>query len=107
MSNSGPEPMKAVIKRLAASPGFRDAVRHRDVAARWAEAAGGEIAGRTRVVGLKQGRLVVQCDSQALAAELSGFCRKDLLARINALSDGRALDDIRFEVGSDFGKEKD
>ncbi len=107
MNGSGPEPMEAVMKRLAASPGFRDAVRHREVAARWAEAAGEEIAGRTRVAGLKQGRLMVQCDSQALAAELSGFCKRELLARINALSKGRALDDIRFEVGNDFGEEKD
>ena len=64
----------------------------------------GDVAEKTRVVGLKRGRLVVECDSQALASELAAFRKNELLSLMKEeLGDG-VVDDIRFVVGDSVGE---
>ena len=63
----------------------------------WAEAAG-DVAEQTRVVGLQRGRLVVACQSQALASELSAFRKRELLEALKEVMGGNAVEDIRFVV---------
>lgn len=65
-----------------------------------------EVADRTRVAGLKRGKLLVECESQTLAAELAAFRKEELLALMREeLGDG-VVEDIRFVVGSDIGERK-
>lgn len=78
--------------------------RNRKVYGKWAEAAG-DVAGQTRVVGLRKGKLVVACQSQALAAELSAFRKRELLETLREMVGDDAIEDIRFVVeGEDAGR---
>ena len=61
-----------------------------------------DIAKRTRIAGLKRGKLIVECESQTLAAELAAFRKDELMALMREeLGDG-IVDDIRFVVGSNI-----
>ncbi len=107
MKAARPEKLSSVLKRVVASSRLRDIFKNRDVYRRWAESVGEDIAERTRIAGLKRGRLIVECASQTLAAELAAFRKGELLALMREeLGDG-IVDDIRFIVGSGIGERED
>ncbi len=93
-----------MLDRVVASSRLRDVFRNRAIYETWAEAAG-DFAAQTRVIGLQRGRLVVACQSQALAAELAAFRKGELLAAVNEKIGGDGIEDIRFVVeGEDAGR---
>ncbi len=99
-----PENLGAVLRRVIASSRLRDVFRNKKIYEKWAEAAG-DVAGQTRVVGLQRGRLVVACQSQALAAELSAFRKHELLESLREMVGDDAGEDIRFVgEGEDAGR---
>jgi predicted nucleic acid-binding Zn ribbon protein len=64
------------------------------------------VAEATRVAGFKRRTLIVACDTQALAAELSAFRKAELLGVLDrGLGEG-VVEDIRFVVEGDVGKGK-
>ena len=78
--------------------------RNKKIYKRWAEVAG-DVAGQTRVVGIQRGRLVVACQSQSLAAELSAFRKRELLDGLREEMSDDVIEDIRFIVeGEDAGR---
>ena len=99
-----PEALGAVLRRVVASSRLRDVFRNKKIYEKWAEAAG-DVAGQTRVVGLQRGRLVVACQSQSLAAELSAFRKRELLEALKETVGDNTIEDIRFIVeGEDAGR---
>ena len=94
---SAPEALGAVLRRVIASSRLRDVFRNKKIYERWAGVAG-DIAGQTRVVGLQRGRLVVACQSQSLAAELSAFRKRALLEALKEAMGDNTIEDIRFVV---------
>ncbi len=93
-----------MLRRVVASSRLRDVFRNKKVYGRWAAVAG-DVAGQTRVVGIQRGRLVVACQSQALAAELSAFRKRGLLDALREEMGDDAIEDIRFIVeGEDAGR---
>ena len=73
------------------------------LAALWSEAAGPDIAARTRATRFRAGVLEVEVDSTPLLADLRGFARAALIKTLSAR--GLAgVHDIRFRVrGSRLG----
>lgn len=104
MKSSVPEPLGSVLKRVMSSSRLNDVFRNRVIYETWAETAG-DFADQTRIIGLKRGRLVVACQSQALASELAAFRKGELLAALNEKIGGDKIADIRFVVeGEDAGR---
>jgi predicted nucleic acid-binding Zn ribbon protein len=93
-----------VLERVVSSSRLRDVFKNRAIYETWAEAAG-DLAEQTRVIGIQRGKIVVSCQSQALAAELSAFRKGELLAALNEKIGGDEIEDIRFVVeGEDAGR---
>lgn len=66
----------------------------------WREAAGPELAARTRVVALRGGEVVIEADTAALAYELRGFERDRLLARIRRRPETDFVVTLKFRTGT-------
>jgi predicted nucleic acid-binding Zn ribbon protein len=99
-----PENLGSVLERVVSSSRLKDVFRNRAIYEAWAETAD-DFADQTRVVGLQRGKLVVACQSQALASELSAFRKGELLAALNEKMGGGGIEDIRFVVeGEDAGR---
>lgn len=52
-----------------------------------------------RVIGFRNGRLVLEVDSAPLFAELSGFQREELRLRINELVPNDLVAELQFRLG--------
>lgn len=93
-----PESLGDILKRTMR--GVRPAVvRRRGVAGAWAAAAGAELSEDTRAVSLNHGVLTVEVRSSALLAELQGFRRDDLLARLLGADPTGRVTGLRFRPG--------
>ena len=64
----------------------------------WRAAAGRTIASQTRLIGLRREQLWVQVGSAPLRAELEGFRKAELLARLRQEYTRRHISGIRFLV---------
>ena len=88
---------------------LRDFLRHSSTVKRsraaqewstlWNEVAGPEVAGHTRVRGLRHGVLTIAVDSPPLCHELASFRRETLLAAMNGKVESKALKDLYFRHG--------
>ena len=104
MKSRAPETLGSVLERVVSSSRLRDVFRNRAIYETWSEVAG-DFAEMTRVIGIQRGKLVVACQSQALAAELSAFRKCELLTALNEKLGGDGIEDIRFVVeGEDAGR---
>jgi predicted nucleic acid-binding Zn ribbon protein len=65
----------------------------------WNDVAGPDIAGHTRVRGLRHGVLTIAVDSPPLCHELASFRRESLLAAMNGRVDSKVLKDLYFRHG--------
>ncbi len=82
---------------------MRETFKNRHIYKQWTEAVDGDVAEGTRVIGLKRGRLIVECKSQSLVAELSAFRKNELLETMKARLGRGVVEDIRFIVGEEVG----
>jgi hypothetical protein len=57
----------------------------------WSRAAGAGVAGRTRLMGLRRGVLVVGFESPALRQEVEAFRAREILARLRKELPGRRM----------------
>lgn len=100
----GPEILEVILRRWLKKHNI-DATLGRDEIDRcWEDTVGIEIAGRTRVVDLRGGTLVVEVDSAPLLGELSAYYRKEIIQSLRQSVDFPNLRDIRFRAGS-FARE--
>jgi hypothetical protein len=66
----------------------------------WEKAAGPELADRTRPYALLHGVLTVEVRGAALLAELAGFRRDELLARLATADPSGRVTGLRFRAGT-------
>lgn len=64
---------------------------------KWPQIAGGVVAAHSRPFAVKGQKLFVKADSAAWLHHLQ-FLKDDLLAKINAETDGESVTDIHFKV---------
>lgn len=90
-----PKPLSAVLASAAEDMGWSIELDQAAVITAWPELVGEVTAPHTRVVELREGILIVQCDSTAWATELRRM-RAVILTRIMDEYPGAGIDDLRF-----------
>lgn len=94
-SGRDPKPLSAVLAIAAEDMGWSAELEQARLISDWAELVGETTAPHTRVVELRDGILIVQCDSTAWATELRRM-RAPILTRILELYPEAGIDDLRF-----------
>lgn len=90
-----PRSLSAVLAVATEDMGWTSELAAARVITDWAELVGETIAPHTRVLELRDGVLVVQCDSTVWATELRRM-RADVLTRIVELYSEAGIEDLRF-----------
>src|SRR5262245_30783588 len=75
----GPEPIGEILSRLFAARGWGRLQERLRLEKAWAEAAGPDIAPKTRVVALKRGVLEIEVKGAILLQELAQFHKRRIL----------------------------
>ncbi|MAG57914.1 MAG: hypothetical protein CMJ83_16645 [Planctomycetes bacterium] len=84
--------------------------RHRELAAlrrAWANAAGDDVAGHTRVRGLRTGVLTIDVDSAPLCHRLAAFEKDRLLQAVQEQARKLWVAELRFRLGAFAPKDTD
>lgn len=97
----GPQSLGDVVTRLVALRGYAQSGGQRQLERMWRHAAGEEIGRTTRVLGLKNGTLMIGVGSSALLSELAAFHKQDLLQKVRSGSEGRICD-LKFRLRGDL-----
>ncbi len=104
----GPRPLGDALGALFAQKGLARLHAASELEAAWREAAGENVASRTKVGGVRHGVLSISVSHPALLEELSAFRKAELLATLRERVPHLSLHDIRFRVGPvDTGLEPD
>ena len=72
----------------------------RDLAAAWREAAGPEVAERSKVASLTRGRLTVYVESATLRHEIEAFRKYDILPRMKEAYPAQRITSLRCVLRS-------
>jgi len=92
------ETLKDPLKRFLKTSGVGWMLKHQDLVAFWAEAAGDAIAADTRVRGLRGGVLHVDVYSPARKAELEQFGGATLVRVLSEHMPAASIRSIRFHL---------
>jgi len=104
MSRSpGPRPLSAVLSELVSLRGLARSGGTAELASLWREAAGAEIAERTRVLGVKRGVLQVAVSNASLLSELASFHHAALLDVLKRQPHLK-IHDLKFRLKGDMAK---
>lgn len=90
-----PKPLGAVLSAAAEDMGWSSELEQARLISDWPELVGATTAPHTRVIELRNGTLIVQCDSTAWATELRRM-RAQVLTRIIELYPEAGIRDLRF-----------
>ncbi len=97
-----PDRLGRILERTLEGRRLASVLVEADIAARWAEAVGAQVAARARPEALKDGVLVVRVASSPWLTELT-FRKPRLLERINAVAgapaDAPVVTDLRLVAG--------
>jgi len=94
----GPQRMSTVMAELMARRGFARIQSTMALEAAWAEAAGEFVAGHSRVVAVRRGKLEILVANSTLAQELT-FSKPALLESLRKALPDEKIGDLRFRVG--------
>ncbi len=101
MERHKPRALGDVVREFLEVSGLSRRAELAHVEAAWRKVAGPEVASRTRLVPGKNRYVVtIEVGSPALLAELSGFRKRDLVARMAAELPDQLVKDIKFVQGS-------
>src|SRR5436190_1296569 len=92
-----PSPIGDVLRGILKDA--KPAARRGGIGAAWAQAAGDELSADTRPSTLQRGVLTVEVRSTPLLAELEGFRKDELLARLLATGTSGRIHGLRFRLG--------
>jgi predicted nucleic acid-binding Zn ribbon protein len=95
----GPEPVGEILSRLFTARGWGRLQDRLRIEKAWAEAAGPDIAPKTRVVALKRGTLEVEVRGPILLQELAQFHKRRILEALRKGLAGVKVTDLRFRTG--------
>ncbi|MBL8850829.1 MAG: DUF721 domain-containing protein [Planctomycetaceae bacterium] len=98
--NKGPRALAEILSQLNVLRGHGRSQGNRQLAELWERIAGPEISGRTKVIGLRNGALVVGVSSTALLGELTSFHSHQLLEALRGDSEGRRIKGLKFQLRS-------
>jgi len=97
----GPEQIGEVLARLFTARGWGRTTERQRLESAWAQAAGPEIAEKTRVLTLRRGTLEVDVrGGGALLHELAGFHKRRLIRELKQLLPGHPIKDLRFRAAA-------
>lgn len=101
----GMAPIDQIIKRWVKQNKVSRRLDDKAVFGRWNDAlwkriVGDEIAGRTRIVDVVRGELIVEVDSAPLLNELSTYYRQEMLESLRAVKEFQGIHKLRFRTGS-------
>jgi len=100
MEPRGPEPLSEILSRLFTARGWGRRQDRLRLEQAWTEAAGAEVATRTRVGGLRRGVLDVEVANAVLLQELAHYHKRRLLEGLRSRLPGVMITDLRFRAGS-------
>jgi len=89
----------SVLQRVLRDLRVEERSREGALAAAWQEAAGADLAPRTRPVAFRAGVLTVEVDGAPLLQEVRGFRGPSLLAALRARPGGGRVRSLRFVPG--------
>lgn len=98
----GPQSLGDVVSKLIALRGFGQNGAHRQLAHMWREAAGVEISGRTKVIGLRNRTLLIGVGNSALLSELAAFHKHELLQKLQRAGNDAIIADLKFRLRGDL-----
>lgn len=101
---SDPEHLSHALSRLISQRGLARAQGASQLAALWREIAGEELAGKTRVLGIRRGVLNVGVANSALLGELAAFHKAELLATLAEKHPELQIRDLKFRLQSHLGE---
>jgi predicted nucleic acid-binding Zn ribbon protein len=101
---SEPQALGKVLSRLFALRGYGRVNGDKHLHNVWHEAAGESIASRTKVLGLRNGMLLVAVGNSALLSELAAFHRHSLLESLRSRNPQMHIRDIRFRLRGELGE---
>jgi len=90
-----PNSLAAALAGLAGERGWSGALAEAALFVDWAEAVGPAVADHAQPVELREGQLVVRCDSTAWATQL-GLMRAQLLTRLGECFPDAGVERLRF-----------
>ena len=102
--NAPPPTLGAALQELMRLKGVADSGGNQQLQKAWREAAGGRVADRTRVVGVKHGVLHVGVQNSALLGELASFHKTRLLEDLRAALPESRLKSLKFKLNGELRK---
>lgn len=93
-----PRALGDVLSHLFALRGYGRVRGNRQLQDVWQEAAGQQIAARTRVLGLKNGVLQVGVGNASLLSELAAFHRPSLLEALQSIDGELGIRELKFRL---------
>jgi hypothetical protein len=96
----GPRALADILSQLNVLRGHGRTHGAQQLAELWERISGPEISGRTKVIGLRNGTLVVGVSSAALLGELASFHTHRLLEALRADQEGRRIKGLKFQLRS-------
>lgn len=100
MERKGPEPLGEILSRLFAARGWGRRQGRLKLEEAWAEVAGPDHAGHTKVGVLRRGVLEILVDSAVLLQELANFHKRKLLQKLREQMRNTTFTDLRFRMGT-------
>jgi predicted nucleic acid-binding Zn ribbon protein len=101
-TRADPQRIGDLLSHLFALRGYGRVRGDRQLHDIWRETAGEQIAGQTRVAGVKNGVLQVGVASSSLLSELAAFHKWSLLERLQAGHAELKITDIKFRLRGDL-----
>jgi len=95
-----PKPVGQVLGDLLKASGLMDSLAGSVLRSAWLRTTGGEVSKHTRVVGVRNGVLTVEVDSEPWLHELSAFYKESILSDLQRLLPREQINDIKFRAGS-------
>ena len=94
----GPQSLGDVVSRLVALRGYGQVGAQRQLTKLWRDAVGPDIGRQTRVIGLRNGTILVGVANAALLSELAAFHKHDLLQKIQDANHDVTIRDLKFRL---------
>ncbi|MFN5300057.1 MAG: DUF721 domain-containing protein [Planctomycetaceae bacterium] len=99
-----PRRLGSVLSELFALRGYGRRETNDQLQAAWRTAAGETVARQTRAIEIKRGVLHVAVAHSPLLAELTGFFRRPLVAKLAELAPELRIKDVKFRLDGNLGR---
>ena len=100
----GPQPLANALANLIQVRGYARVGAQSELATAWSNVVDERFRGKTRAVSVKRNVLTVHVASAVLVAELTGYHRADLVAKLTERYPRLGVRDIKFRLDSGVGK---